>query len=95
MFNGKKLTEEILATIKSTQLREKLAEVDRAALVMVYLNNNTRFVTSKVYKDKVTVNVPTLGIYSYQKKEDAVADQRAVDKILSAAKAWAIEQINK
>ena len=94
MFKGKKLTKEVLANIKNSQLRDKLAETERAALAMVYLNTN-RFVTLKRYKDKVTVNVPTLGIFSYKTDEDAVTDQHAVDKILSAAKDWAVRQISK
>ena len=94
MFKGKKLTKEVLATIKNSQLRDKLAETERAALAMVYLNTN-RFVTVKHYNDKSTLNVPTLGIYQYKTKDEVVADQHAVDKILCAAQAWAVLQINK
>ena len=94
MFKGKKVSKETLGGIKGSSLRDKLAESDRAALAMVYLNTN-RFVTLRRYKDHTTVNVPTIGIFSYNVSDDAVADQHAMDKILSAAKEWALAQINK
>ena len=94
MFKGKKVTKEALGGIKGSSLRDKLAEADRAALAMVYLNTN-RFVTLRRYKDHTTVHVPTIGTFNYSVSDDAVADQHAVDEILSAAKEWALAQINR